>query len=222
MNAQNVVVYTGAVTDTQYVKTTGNDFIYDIKKFGDATNNSYINGTDGIQLNGAATQWNDLFFPFSTGTAGGNSYPVFNGDSMTWNFVVDTTGPTKCIQYFQVQLPHGMFFDTICPHVHYKHTTGQGTPTFIFKYKWFNISATTITPWLYKRLNNPSGGTGNFTHGLVDCSSPIIANGKTFSSILVCWVYLLTTSGVTKTCDAWQMDIHYKIKSFGTKYESRD
>ena len=179
-----------------------------------------VGGSVEFRLNGTNTQWDDLFFPFSTGTSGGNPYPVFNADSMTWNFVVDTTGPTKCIQYFQIQFPHGTFFDTIHPHVHYRHTTGQGTPTFVFKYKWYNIGSTTVSPWGYLRLSETTGTT-NFSHQICN-GSYILATGKTFSSILVCWVYLLTTSGATKTCDAWQMDIHVKKQSFGTVDEYHD
>lgn len=191
---------------------------------GTTLNNTTIGAAEGLQLTGEATQWDDLFFPFTTGTNGGNPYPVFSDTSMAWNFVVDTVGVTKCIQFFCIQFPHSTVFDTIHPHIHYKHTTGQGVPTFVMKYKWVNIQASTTTAFTWERLGTSIDGTTNYTHQIVTNTGNlgILATGKTFSSILVCQIYLLSTTGATKTCDAYQFDIHYKKKSLGTKTEYAD
>ena len=118
-----------------------------------------------VRSYGNATAYDDLFFPFQTGTTGGGSYPAYNADSLYWDFsAVDTTGPTKCVMYFQVQIPHSYAAGTkIYPHIHYKHETAVGTPKFVFKYKWFNIGSAVPATWSRYNMNVAIGTTNN-TH----------------------------------------------------------
>jgi len=167
---------------------------------------------------GNATVWDDLFFPFTTGNSGGNPYPTFDNDSMYWNFVVDTTGPTICKQFFSVQFPHRAKEGTITisPHIHYKHETAVGTPTFIVKYKWYNIGETTQTAYKWLKIGTTTGTTDK-THQIVN-GADITYSGRTLSSIFICQVYLFSQTG-TGNVHAYQFDIHFAIDAMGSKSE---
>jgi hypothetical protein len=170
-----------------------------------------------MRFYGNATYWDDLFFPFSTGTSGGNSYPTFNADSNYYTFVVDSTGTTKCIQYFTIQLPHRWREGSkIYPHVHYKHETGVGTPNFIVKYKWYTVGGSTAKGWGWYRMGNTTGTTDK-THQLCYGDGGISGAGMTLSSILVCQVYLRTTPA---NVNAWQFDVHIECDKLGSDMEA--
>lgn len=222
LKAQVVPVYTGTVVDTQYVKTLTDQNIYGVKKYGTTTNNVQIDRTNGIVLNGTTTCWDDITVAFASGVSGVSGYPTFNADSLSYNWQVDTTGVSKCIQYYLIEMPHNWKEGTnIHPHVHYKYTTGQGTPTFVVKYKWFNLNTKQSTAWSWIRLSGNAWSPSNYVFNLVEDINDIgiSATGKTLSSMLKIQLYLYTTSGVTKTCDAFNFGIHYEIDSFGSKEE---
>ena len=183
---------------------------------GTASTTVTMDTTSGIRLTGGATTWDDLMFPFSTGQSGGLSYPTFNADSNYYTFVVDTTGPTKCMQYFIIQMPHRWKQGSaIHPHVHYKHETGVGTPKFIMKYKWYALDGTTAKGWGWYKMETTTGTTDK-THQLVYGSGGISGTGMGFSSMLVCQIYL---SAAPTNVNAWQFDIHYEIDGFGSEEE---
>jgi len=180
--------------------------------------NSVSVDSNGLILYGSATVWDDLFFPFTTGTNGGNTYPTFSADSMVWRFVTDTTGPSQCIQYFCVQLPHSWKQgSTVFPHVHYKYTTSQGVPQFRVKYKWMSVSGTTSVAWKWYILN-ANTGTTNKSHQMNYRVTGISGSGQTISSILVCQVYLYSQTG-TGGIDAYQFDIHFEKDGLGSPKE---
>lgn len=186
-------------------------------KLGSGGDTITLDKVNGLRLYGTATMWDDLMFPFSTGLAGGASYPVNVPDSGYYTFVVDSTGVTKCIQYMTVQLPHrwkegsNLYF-----HVHYKHETAVGTPNFIVKYRWANVGAV-VQPlaWNWQRLGTTTGTTDK-THQMAYNSAGISGAGKTLSSLLFVQVYLRTTPA---NVNAYQFDIHYEIDSMGSKEE---
>lgn len=175
-----------------------------------------VSSDTGIRLHGSAVAWDDLMFPFTTGANAGTGYPTFSSDSLYYTFVVDTTGPSKCIMYFIVQMPHRWKAgSTIYPHVHYKHETAVGTPSFKIKYKWFNIGASAITPWKWVALTTTTGTTDNTNQV---CNGGTISGvGKTVSSILLVQVYL---GAAPTNVIAYQFDIHYQIDGFGSDQET--
>lgn len=175
-----------------------------------------MSSDSGVRLLGSYLAWDDLMFPFSTGNSGGNPYPAFNADSLYYTFVLDTTGATKSIMYFIIQIPHKWKVGTdLHPHVHYKHLTATGTPTFKIKYKWFNIGASAVTPWKWLTLSTTTGTTNNTMQILED--GVMSATGKGISSILLCMVYL---GALPDNVIAYQFDIHYQIDSFGSDNET--
>ena len=160
--------------------------------------------------------WDDLMFPFQNGTNGVNPYPVFDQDSLYYTFVTDTTGPSKCIMYMTVQMPHSWEEQSIIyPHIHYKHTTTNGTPNYRIKYKWYDTTGTINTPWKWYDMPNTTGTTNN-TVQMSSGSAGISGSGKHISSILLVQVYLVSQSG-TGGVNAYQFDIHYKRDRNGSK-----
>lgn len=177
-----------------------------------------------IRATSTGIGWDDVIVSFETGQNAGTAYPVFNADSCSYNFVTDTTGVSKCMMYFVVEIPHAWQDGSaaIHPHVHYKHTAAQGTPTFVLKYKWFNILSKAPTTWSRITLGtNVVGVPTDYQHGIVEdaADAGIIGTGKTLSSILICQLFLLTTSGGVKTCDAYQMGIHLGLDDLGSRTE---
>lgn len=185
---------------------------------GDVTNNISLDTAGAITLNGSATVWDDLFFPFTSATRGALTCPTFNADSIWYEFS-SGTDTTTCKMFVTAQMPHSWKQGSrIYPHIHYKYTTGQGTPTFRIRYKWVNINGSTDVAWKYFTLSTTTGTTNN-THQYVDSPTGIDGTGKTISSILRCEIYLVTSSGATKTCDAYQFDLHIEKDGIGSKRE---
>jgi hypothetical protein len=186
--------------------------------FGGTTNSVQIDTTYGIKLNGTATVYDDLMFPFSTGKSGTADYPPFDADSNYYTFTVDTTPAGVCIMYFQIQLPHSWKEgSTIYPHVHYKQI-GANIPQFRVKYRWMGIGETDKTfKWCI--LNN-STGTSNNTHQMMYSNDGISGTNKTISSILLCQVYLYTPASGQADCKAYQFDIHIEKDGLGSKKET--
>jgi len=177
-----------------------------------------IDATNSLRMYGGSTTYDDLMFPFSTGHQGNLNYPPFNKDSLYFSFGIDSVGGDAQFMYFVIQLPHKWKEgSTIYPHVHYKYETGSGTPTFIMKYKWYNIGESTQVGWKWYRMGTTTGTTDK-THQLVKGTGGISGVGKTISSILICKIYLESTTG-TPPVNAYQFDIHYEIDSFGSKDE---
>lgn len=175
-----------------------------------------ISPDSGIVLHGDATVFDDLFFPMSIGKSATAGYPPFVADSGYHTFTVDSTGVNRVIMYFTVQLPHiWKEGTTLHPHVHYKHTTTQGTPTFVVKYRWANIGSV-FGAYSWVRLSTTTGTTAN-THQLLE-GGDISGTGKTRSSILMIELYLRSSTG-NNTCDAYQFDIHIEKNRLGTMIE---
>jgi hypothetical protein len=183
-----------------------------------STNSVTLGYRTGIRLNGTSTVWDDLMFPFSTGTNGGTGYPAFNPDSMYYAFSVDTTGPSKCSMYFIIQVPHkSKTASELHPHVHFKQE-GVGTPTFKIKYKVYNIGATTQKGYSWITLNTPITSITDKTHGVVNGGN-IQLSGLSLSAILIVNVYLTQLAAGTTVCNAWQFDLHSEIDSQGSDTE---
>lgn len=174
----------------------------------------------GLRLYNGATVFDDMFFPFTTGQSGVAGYPPFVADSNYYSFTVDTTGPSQCVMYFIVQLPHKWKEGSnIYPHVHYKHTTSAGTPTFRLRYKWYENGGSTANQSFKYYTMNLTTGTTNNTAQMSYGSTFISGSGKTVSSILICQLYLVSTTGAAPVY-AYQMDIHIEIDALGSKTEA--
>jgi len=179
--------------------------------------------TTNAQIRTTNYSWDDVMVAFETGVNGASGYPAFNIDSLTYSFVIDSTGPTVCAKYFNIEMPH--FYTTgtaIHPHIHYRYTTGQGTPTFVLKYKWFNLGTKKATAFSELILNsNVLGVAGNYTNVILEDTGDIgiDGTGMSFGSTLQCYLYLRTTSGVTKTCDVYQFGIHIQKDGLGSRLE---
>jgi len=183
--------------------------------FGTSTDFTEFEVDGTLELHGNATYWDDLFFPFTTGEISGSGYPAYDTDSMYYNFVLDTTGVTKCIKYFEIQLPHKWREGSIIyPHVHYKHQTGIGTPKFKAKYKWFTIGGTTDTGWKWYPMEQTTGTTNNTHQMSYNASAGISGAGKGVSSILILQLYLSDTPTDVKS---YQFDIHIECDALGSR-----
>lgn len=175
-----------------------------------------LSNSSGLKLYGNATVYDDLFFPFSTGKQGSADYPSFNVDSMYHSFSIDTTAPGVCIMYFTIQMPHSWKEgSTIYPHVHYKHETAVGTPTFKMKYKWYPLGGSTAIGYNWYTMGTTTGTTDK-TNQMVYGASGISGSGKGISSIIVCAVYLSGQTG-TGNVNAYQFDIHYEKDAIGSR-----
>jgi hypothetical protein len=214
-------------TATEFLDVNGNiiadtikaraDIITPKLKTGTATNNTTFEADGTMVMNGDATVWDDLFFPFESGETAGTGYPVFVADSSYYTFVVDTTGISKCIKYFTIQLPHSWKEgSTIYPHVHYKHETAIGTPSFKMKYKWYETGQSTDFGWSWYNMTTTTGTTNN-TMQMAYNASGINGTGKTVSSILICQVYL---SGTPTNVHAYQFDIHIEKDALGSRTQT--
>jgi len=172
-----------------------------------------------IRLTGNATVWKDIEGAFSTGLNGGSIYPIYVVDSGYYTFTVDTTGPSICKQYFPaIQINHDFKTGaTLYPHVHYKHETAKGTPTFIVKYRWKNIGQAP-TAWKWCKMNNTTGTT-NGTLQLAYSTNGISATGNYISAILQAQVYLYSQTG-TGGVNAYSFDLHGEIDSMGSDSET--
>jgi hypothetical protein len=186
---------------------------------GGGTDYVQITAQNAVRLEGTASVWDDLLGPFNSGLSGGSAYPTFVVDSNYYTFNIDTTGPSICKQYFEIQMPHTWKqYSTIFPHVHYVHTAGQGTPTFIIKYRWTDTGQKPGRyTWLRLTLTT---GTTDGTVQMNYSSTGISGAGKTISSILDMQVYLLSTTGGTKTCFGKSYDVHYQIDALGSNDET--
>lgn len=174
----------------------------------------------GVRLYNSATAWDDLFFPFTTGQHGVAGYPPFIADSNYYEFTTDTTGVSQCVIYFIVQMPHRWKEGSnLYPHVHYKHTTSAGTPTFRLRYKWYEGMGSTSNQAVKYYTMNQTTGTTNNTLQMAYGTGSISGAGKTISSILICQVYLVSTTGAAPVL-TYQMDIHIEIDSFGSRTET--
>jgi len=173
-----------------------------------------IDTTNAVRLKGTTTVWDDLMFPFETGQNAGTAYPLFNADSMYYSFVIDTTGVSKCIKYFTVQLPHKWAGTNILPHVHYKHETAVGSPTFKVKYKWYDTLGSTQSGWKWLTMDQTTGTTDK-TVQMCYSTSGISPQNFGISSICLIQVYLTARTG-TGNVNAYQFDIHYEIDGFGS------
>ena len=177
-----------------------------------------IDATNSLRMYGGSTTYDDLMFPFNVGKSGSNDHPLFVVDSLYYAFTVDSVSPTADYMYFVIQLPHKWKEgSTIYPHIHYKHEVGVGTPTFLMKYKWYDVTGTTQKGWKWYRMGTTTGTTDK-THQLVKGTGGISGVGMTLSSILICKIYLESATG-TPPVNAYQFDIHYEIDSFGSKDE---
>lgn len=176
-----------------------------------------IDPTNALRLEGTATVWNDLMYPFESGANAGTGYPTFVADSNYYTFVVDTTGASKCVIYMTVQMPHWWKEGTtIYPHCHYKHQTAVGTPNFIIKYKWVNIGAATNSAWSWYRMGSTTSITDN-AHAMSYGSGGISGTGKTISSLLLVQLYLRTTPA---NVNAYQLDFHVEQDALGSNTET--
>lgn len=216
-------VYSQTNTVGRYVSGTGivfvnlNNLYSDTARIGTTSNYTSIWKDGTVRSYGLATCYEDLMFPFQVGNSGGSTYPTFVPDSGYWNFsAVDTTGPTQCIMYFTVQMPHSWVIgSTIHPHIHYKHETAVGTPKFTMRYKWTNIGD--HTPNVFSRYYmSTTTGTANNTQQLVYNATGISGTGKTLSSILTILIYLYAAPVNVK---AYQFDIHYERDGLGSRTE---
>lgn len=188
-------------------------------QFGTATNYTSTESDGTLVFTGDATVFDDLMFPFETGTNGGNPYPTFNADSLYYNWVIDTTGVTKCIKYFTIQLPHSYKEGSnIYPHVHYKYESGVGTPTFKIKYKWYNYGESINTGWKWYAMNETTGTTDK-THQMAFKTTGVNGANKKISSILVVQLYLTAQTG-TGNVHAWQFDVHYEKNTIGSRTQT--
>jgi len=177
-----------------------------------------LDTVSAIRLTGNTTVWKDIEGAFSTGLSGGSSYPTYVVDSGYYTFTVDTTAPTICKQYFPaIQINHEFKLGaTLYPHVHYKHTTTNGTPTFIVKYRWKNIGSAP-SAWNWCKMNNTTGTTDG-TLQLNYSTIGIPATGNGVSAILQAQVYLYSQTG-TGGVNAYSFDLHGEVDSMGSNSE---
>lgn len=188
-------------------------------RIGTATDNITIDKDSAVMFHGTATVWDDMMFPFNTGTAGGNPYPVFNADSIYYTFVVDTTGVTKSIIYMICQLPHSWKqASMIYPHIHYKQQ-GVGSPTFRLEYKWYSLLGTTNFAWSHYTMLNTTGTTNNTHQMCYNSTTGLSGVGRGISSILIVKCYLVLAATGRSDCNAWQLDFHYEKDGIGSKTE---
>lgn len=194
---------------------SGDKFIYVGK---DTSNSTRFEQDGSIRLLGTATQWNDMMFPFTTGTLGGASYPTFNADSIWYVFTTpDTTGATRCEMYFIIQLPHDYKENTpIYPHVHYKHETIVGTPNFRIKYKWYaSASGAALIFWNWYTMGLTTGTTDKTVQ--MSYGTGGIGGTHGISSILICKLYTYATPS---NVIAFQLDFHYEKDAIGSRTET--
>ena len=184
-----------------------------------AGNYTSVEADGTIKYNGNATVWDDAQYPFTVGSNAGTGYPTFVADSGYYTFVIDTTGASKCIVYYNdCQLTHRWKEgSTVYPHIHYKYTTTTGTPTFGVKYRWFNRSETPGA-WTWIRLTQTTGTTDGKMEMSYNANG-ISGAGKTISSILQMQVYLISQTG-TGGIFGYGTDVHFEMDTNGSRTET--
>lgn len=206
-----------AQQETNNLRVKGNVVSDSVIVF-NSTNLITLGYQSALRMDGNTTVWDDLMFPFTTGTNGGTGYPVFIADSMYYSFVVDTSGPSKCSMYFTIQVPHkAKLASKLYPHIHYKQE-GSNTPIFVLKYKVYNINETTNKIYSNLVLSNRITLETDKTHGIVN-GGYIQLSGNSISSIIVINIYLRTPASPNINCNAWQFDLHYEIDALGSNAE---
>lgn len=180
-----------------------------------STNSVTLGYRSALRVAGNTTVWDDLRGGVNRNQSGINNYPTFVEDSVYLSFSIDSTSVNKNVAFLEFQMPHDYKEGTrIYPHVHYRHTTGQGTPVFVWEKTWVNLGDVSAIAWT-KHVTGTTTGTTDGTSQLVG-DSGIDGTGMHISSIIKIHLWLRSTSGATKTCFVESIDIHYEKDAIGS------
>jgi len=199
--------------DIKYVATNSSGSYV----FGSSPNYSVFEDDGTLWSYGTATGWDDLRAPATGINPLGSTSPATPN---TTDGSLTFAKGNAITAWFQ--LPHSWEEGTeVSPHIHWsKTTTNAGTVNWQMKYKWFNIGD--VDPGFSSlATGTETVASGNIVgkHALLEFAD-IAGTGKTFSSMLCLYIERVS-SGDTHTGDVnlYEVDVHYKINSFGTRNE---
>lgn len=186
-------------------------------RFGSAGNYFYIESDGSFQLEGTATQWDDLRVSLAVTKKGTLSKPhdyLLHGIYYTYAFEDDETEDV----IFFVQLPHSYKLrSAIYPHVHWFPTeSGTGTVKWGLSYSWANYQSAIPNPTTIYATDN---ALGQYRHSIAQFPA-ISGTGKNISSMLCCRLYRNATAD-TYGHDAGilEFDFHFEINTLGSRQE---
>ncbi len=209
------LIFSTDATQRISISETGNTVI------GGATNNTTIEADGTLMLNGSATTWDDMLFPF---TKAENNNVTFSNSTVTLTF--PSRDASKEI-YMIGQLPHRWKVgSTIYPHIHWQQGFANPTPpdyiNFRLLYKWFNLGSAVPGSWTTINTTDANGNpyVASYSSGNMHQISAwpgIDGTGKTISSIILIKVYRYDpTTGTSSNIPGFQFDFHYEMDMLGS------
>lgn len=187
-----------------------------------ANNAVTLGGAVGFQLNGAATQWNDVVVAATVTRINPTvTRPVYNYDSLALEVIRDAD--SSDIMYYQIQMPHSVVYSTttVCnPHFHYmQYAAADTTFEVVLMYRIVELGDKAGS---WKRLTPSDRAELTFTSAPFHqiCEFPAITlNNINESSYLNFKLYRKDAAGNPATVWLLGFDVHFEISRFGTPDE---
>jgi len=177
--------------------------------------------SEGIQLFGNATVYDDLRVPVSAVRVGASAPPDFA--TFIGSISILLFSPTSDEQiYFAAQMPHTRKqYTNIHPHVHFCPTTaGTGTVRWGLEYAWSNVNGAYPTGTTTIYASKETNETAN--QHLIAPFATLTGSSYGLSSMILCRLFRdADHSGDTYPADAalLEIDFHYEVDTMGSREE---
>jgi hypothetical protein len=197
-------------------------FLFPVFVFGQinvANNAVTLGGTVGFQLNGAASQWNDVVVPATVTRINPTvSRPVYNYDSLALAVIRDSD--SSDIMYYQIQMLHSVVYSTTTrcyPHFHYMQQAAADTTFEVVLMYRIRELGDKAGSWV--RLTPSDRAEFTFTsapfHNI--CEFPaILLNNINESTYIDFKLFRKDAAGNPATVWMLGFDVHFELNKLGT------
>lgn len=188
-------------------------------RFGSFGNYFKIESDGSFELEGDATQYDDLRVSLAITKKGINDKPSeYLLHSRFFTYVFDKS-KTEDVLFF-VQLPHSYKEGSdIYPHVHWFPTDGNtGNVVWKLEYSWANYTDIIPSP---TTISATDAALGQYRHSIAQFPG-IVGTGKKISSMLCCRLYRdggNAADTYNSNAGILEFDFHFEINSLGSRQE---